>query len=349
MPEDATDDAGRRLRRPPVMADVAVRAGVSHQTVSRVVNGSPAVSEATRQRVVAAMHELRYRPNASAQALKRRRTRTVGVVCSDTTLYGPASTLFGLEAAARAAGYSVRIASLRELDADSVQDALDFLAQQAVDGVAVIAPQRSAVDALAKARPEVPAVVVEGDATGVFATARVDQVLGGRLATQYLIRLGHETVRHLAGPVDWLEAEGREHGWATALRESGRTLPPVLRGDWSPRSGYEAGKLLSGDGDVTAVFVANDQMALGVLRAFREAGVSVPEDVSIVGFDDIPEADFFPPPLTTVRQDFAELGRRCLALLLTAMSDDPDPDAAAVIAPQLVVRQSTAPPRILRS
>jgi DNA-binding LacI/PurR family transcriptional regulator len=330
------------------MADVALRAGVSHQTVSRVVNDNPAVSEATRQRVVAAMRDLNYRPNAAAQALKRRRTRTVGVVCFDTTLYGPASTLFGLEAAARAAGYSVRIASLRELDAESVQDALDFLAQQAVDGVVVIAPQRSAVNALAAARPEVPAVVVEGDATGRFATARVDQALGGRQATQYLLRLGHETVWHLGGPADWLEAEGREEGWAAALRGAGRASPPVLRGDWSPRSGYEAGKLLSGENDLTAVFVANDQMALGVLRAFRDAGVAVPEQVSIVGFDDIPEADFFPPPLTTVRQDFAELGRRCLALLLNAMNDHPDPSEAAVIAPQLVVRQSTAPPRTAR-
>jgi DNA-binding LacI/PurR family transcriptional regulator len=309
-----------------------------------VVNDNPAVKEATRQRVLSAMRELNYRPNASAQALKRRRTNAVGVVCFDTTLYGPASTLFGLEAAARGAGYSVRIASLRELDARSVQDGLDFLTQQGVDGVVVIAPQRSTVDALSGAHPGVPAVVVEGTPGGMFATAGVDQARGARQATDYLLRLGHQTVWHLAGPADWLEADGRREGWAAALTGSGRALPPVLRGDWSPRSGYEAGQLLSGESKMTALFVANDQMALGALRAFREAGVSVPQQVSVVGFDDIPEADFFAPPLTTVRQDFAELGRTCLELLLAVMNESPTPPAPALIVPQLVVRQSTAPP-----
>lgn len=341
--------ARERVRRAPVMADVARRAGVSHQTVSRVLNGHLNVRESTRARVLAAIDELSYRRNSSARALATRRTHVLGVIAFDTTLYGPASTLFGIEQAARGAGYFVSIVSLKAITERSVSQALDHLAEQAVDGLIVIAPQRQAVEALAGLPAELPVVVVEGGHAPDRPVVCVDQEAGATAVTRHLLELGHQTVWHVAGPPDWLEAQARQAAWQAALVDAGAPVPAVLPGDWSPRSGYEAGRTLSTSDEVTAVFVANDQMALGLLRAFREAGIDVPGQVSVAGFDDIPEAAYFYPPLTTVRQDFAEVGRRSIALLLDQLSTG---QAAAVrqVAPaRLIVRASTAPAPTTRS
>jgi DNA-binding LacI/PurR family transcriptional regulator len=333
-----------RERRPPVMADVARIAGVSHQTVSRVLNGHLNVRDSTRARVLAAIDELAYRRNSSARALVTRRTRTLGVIAFDTTLYGPASTLFGIEQAAREAGYFVSIASLKAITERSVDEALDHLAEQAVDGLVVIAPQRQAVAALAGVPADLPVVAVEGGEAPDLPVVCVDQAAGAAAVTRHLLQLGHRTVVHVAGPLEWLEAEARLEAWRAALVEAGAPVPEVLAGDWSPRSGYEAGRQLSTRDDVTAVFVANDQMALGLLRAFQEAGIDVPGQVSVAGFDDIPEAAYFCPPLTTVRQDFAEVGRRSISLLLDQL-DTGRAGAPRVVAPAtLVVRASTAAP-----
>jgi DNA-binding LacI/PurR family transcriptional regulator len=156
------------------------------------------------------------------------------------------------------------------------------------------------------------------------------------------LSLGHETVWHLAGPSDWKEAEERIEGWQTTLRAAGRAIPPLLHGDWTARSGYELGGRLLEIPEATAVLVANDQMALGLLRRLHEAGRNVPRQTSVVGFDDIPEAAYFIPPLTTIRQDFAELGRRCLHALLGRIEGE-DVPARVVVAPELVVRSSTGP------
>jgi DNA-binding LacI/PurR family transcriptional regulator len=268
------------------------------------------------------------------------------VVSFDTTLYGPASTVYGIERAARDAGYFVSIVSLRTIDRAGVSDAIDYLAEQGVDGIVVVAPQRSAASALEDLPPGMPAVAVEGGHAGEVSVVCVDQVEGARLATAHLLELGHETVWHISGPSDWLEAEGRVEGWRTALEAVSREAPEVLGGDWSPRSGYAAGKRLAAmPGKVGAVFAANDQMALGVLRAFTEAGVRVPEQVSIVGFDDIPESEFFSPPLTTIRQDFGAVGRHSIDVLLRRIEG---PGVAGherlVVAPAIVLRASTAPP-----
>ncbi|MEU4872464.1 LacI family DNA-binding transcriptional regulator [Streptomyces sp. NPDC021608] len=332
--------------QPPTMADVARRAGVSHQTVSRVLGDHPNVREATRARVLRAIEEMGYRRNFSARALATRRTRTLGVVASDTTLYGPASTLFALEEAARAEGYLVSTVSLRRLTMESLAEALDHLSEGGVEGVVAIAPQRSAVDALTELRHPFPVVVV-GGGTGVdIPGVGVDQLLGARLATGHLLAAGHRTVWHLAGPEEWQEAADRAAGWRDTLESAGVEPPMLLRGDWSPLSGYRAGQELAGwvGRGLTAVFVANDQMALGVLRALREAGVRTPQDVAVVGFDDIPEAEFFAPPLTTVRQDFSAVGKRGIALLLDLIEGRPAATAPRVaVEPQLVVRASTFP------
>ncbi|MCC5574889.1 LacI family DNA-binding transcriptional regulator [Microtetraspora sp. AC03309] len=326
------------------MADVAREAGVSHQTVSRVLNAHPSVRGETRARVLAAIDKLGYRRNPAARALVTRNSRTFGVVSVDTTLYGPASTVYGIERAARSAGYFVSIVNLTSVDTTGMRDALDFLADQGVDGVIVLAPQRSAAQALTDLPIGIPAVVIEGGQAGDVSVVCVDQVAGGRLATEHLLSLGYETVWHVRGPSDWLEAEGRMAGWRTAIEDAGLEAPEPLAGDWSPHSGYEAGAALAREPDVTAVFVANDQMALGVLRAFSERGIRVPEQVSVVGFDDIPESAFFSPPLTTVRQDFGAVGRRSIEILLRRIEGE-GPGERLVVPPSFVHRNSTARPR----
>ena len=332
-------------RRPAVMADVAQLAGVSHQTVSRVLHDSPHVRSDTRERVLAAIRQLDYRPNSVAQALVTGRSKTLGVVSFDTTLYGPASTLLGIEQAAHDAGYAVSISSLRSLNRGTVLAALQRLRDQGVDGVAVIAPLRAGVDALRHLRADFAVVAVEAGPDASIPVATVDQVAGAAAATRHLLNLGHKTVWHLAGPTDWKEAEERVEGWRSALKAAGVPIPAPLRGDWTARSGYELGRTLLQIPDMTAVFVANDQMALGLLRRLHEAGREVPRDLSVVGFDDIPEAAYFTPPLTTVRQDFTELGRRCLNMLLARIEGEPVPNRV-VVAPELVVRGSTgAAPR----
>jgi DNA-binding LacI/PurR family transcriptional regulator len=331
-------------RRTAVMADVAKLAGVSHQTVSRVINDSTHVRPETKQRVLAAMRQLDYRPNPAARALVTGRSGTLGVVSFDTTLYGPASTLFAIEQAAHAAGYFITIVSLLALDRRSVLGAVERLRVQGVDGILVITPQEGAADALVNLPAGVPLVAVEAGRANSVPLVAVDQFAGAVSATQLLLDLGHETAWHVAGPREFLEAQQRTDGWRATLEAAGAHVPPMLLGDWSPASGYRVGLQLADDPEVTAIFVANDQMALGVLRALHERGREIPGDVSIVGFDDIPEAQYFTPPLTTVRQDFSEMGRSSLRLLLELMQETGQPPQRVTIAPELVVRRSTAPP-----
>ena len=325
------------------MADVGRRAGVSHQTVSRVINDSPHVRPDTRARVLEAMAELGYQPNSVARALVTGRSNTIGVVSFDTTLYGPASTLLAIERAAHEAGYFIIVASLKAMDRPSVADAVERLRRHRVDGIMVIAPQQSAVDALLHPPSNVPMVAVEAGPKGSVPVVAVDQRAGATMATRHLLELRHETVWHLAGPADFLESRERLDGWRRALKRAGAPVPGPVEGDWSPSSGYELGKMLARDKTITAIFVANDQMALGLLRAMNEAGRGVPEDVSVVGFDDIPEAPYFTPPLTTIRQDFDEMGARGLACLLEAIEGRDPVSSRSRVRPDLVVRASTGP------
>jgi DNA-binding LacI/PurR family transcriptional regulator len=340
----ADDTTSTPRRRPAVMSDVARLAGVSHQTVSRVINDSEHVREETRERVLVAMRQLDYRPNSVARALVTGRSKTLGVVSLDTTLYGPASTLFGIEQAAHEAGYFITIVSTRALDRSSVLAAIERLRLQGVDGILVIAPQEAAARALLQVPPGIPLVAVEAGPVDAVPVASVDQFAGAAAATQHLLGLGHVNVWHIAGPADWLEARARVAGWRATLQAAGVVPPDPLIGDWSPSSGYDLGHLLAQRDDVTAIFVANDQMALGVLRALHEAGRAIPGDVSVIGFDDVPEAPFFTPPLTTVRQDFGEMGRRGLRLLLQTMESAGSRPPHLEVTPELIVRASTGPP-----
>jgi DNA-binding LacI/PurR family transcriptional regulator len=325
------------------MADVARLAGVSHQTVSRVLNDHPNVRPRTRESVLAAIRELGYRRNAAARTLVTGRTNTIGVISFGTTLYGPASMLHSIERAAHPK-FSVLIASLPQLDKRSMLAAAERLLDQAVDGIIVIAQLASAVRALTAIAGDVPLVGVGCGLSAPLPSVVIDNPGGAAAATRYLLDLGHHTVHHVAGPTQFLDAEERIDGWQRVLQEAGAQLPRVLHGDWSARSGYEIGHQLADMPGVSAVFSANDQMAIGLLRAFSDRGLRVPDDISLVGFDDIPEAGYFVPPLSTVRQDFTELGRRALHLLVDGILGDQQLQPPLPVAPELIIRASAGPP-----
>jgi DNA-binding LacI/PurR family transcriptional regulator len=336
--------AAGNLSRPPVMADVARLAGVSHQTVSRVLNDHPNVRPLTRDRVLAAIRELAYRPNAAARTLVTRRTHTLGVITADTMLYGPASMLYGFERAAHNA-YFVSVASLPALDRRSMLDAVERFLGQGIEGIIVIATQDTAVAALAHVPPEVPLVAVGCGTRAPVTSVAIDNRVGAATATRYLLGLGHRTVYHLAGPASCLDAKERLDGWREAIHEAGAPEPAVLAGDWSARSGYALGAHLAVEPGLTAIFCGNDAMALGAIGALAERGLRVPEDVSIVGFDDVPEAEYYLPPLTTVRQDFGEVGRRALGTLVDRMSGVIPAGRRVRVAPEMIVRASAAGPQ----
>lgn len=323
------------------MRDVAARAGVSRQTVSRVLNDHPDVAAETGDRVRAAMAELGYRMNNAARALGTRRSRTLGVLASDALQYGPSRSLAALEASAREAGYWVSAAFADAADAAAVVAAVDHLVVQGVEGIVVVAPHAQTLEALGGLRIEVPVVTLHSAGLGA-AGLSVDQVAGARLAVGALADAGHTRIAHLAGPADWLEAESRADGFAAELAARGLTPGPVIAGDWSAGSGYAAVDAVR-DAGATAVFAANDQMALGLLSALHAAGLAVPGDVSVVGFDDTPDAAFYWPALTTVRQDFDELARRAVAAAIGGT--DAAASALPPVAPVLVPRASIAPPR----
>jgi DNA-binding LacI/PurR family transcriptional regulator len=299
------------------------------------------------------MDELQYRPNRAARALVKGRSRTIGVLSASSSEYGPASSIAAIQDAARAEGYYVSTANLNSVDRESIADAINHLMYLAVEGIVVIAPQVRVFDALEEMSLDVPLVTLQSTGRLGGRALSVDQIAGARLATRHLIELGHRHIYHLAGPQDWIEAEARMRGF---LEEMGAmdvpTTAPIL-GDWTADFGFFAGRELLRMRDFTAIFSSNDQMALGLMHAIREAGLDVPRDISIVGFDDIPEAAHFWPPLTTVRQDFPELGRRCIELLLGDLGGagygNGDGGRAGtadprIIQPELIVRASTAPP-----
>ncbi|MCZ2403118.1 LacI family DNA-binding transcriptional regulator [Paenarthrobacter sp. Z7-10] len=333
----------KSIGRAPRLEDVAKRAGVSHQTVSRVINNHPSVSAVTLAKVEAAISELDYRLNSAARSLVTRRSQTIGVLGSELAQYGPASTLLGVEKAARDAGYFVSIAALRSVSRRAIFDAIRHLMVQAVDGIVVILPHSETLLSLTELKPGVPVVAVGSLGNAAVSGAMVNQKRGAQLAVEHLIEQGHRRIGHIAGPLDWIDGAARAEGWSSALLSAGLEDDLLIKGDWSANSGYEIGRRLVVERSATAIFVGNDQMALGLLCALNEFGVRVPQDISVVGFDDQPESGFFTPPLTTVCQDFEELGQRCMDLVLTAI-EDPGATGSVIVEPRLVIRRSTSAP-----
>jgi len=326
------------------MADVAREAGVSGQTVSRVANGHTNVDAETRARVTAAMQSLGYRPNSAARALRSGRFRSIGVIMFTLSTVGNMRTLEGIATAAAAAGYSITLMSVAHKTPDEVATAFNRLSEQAVDGVIIVIEAHLINESTFELPSGLPVVVVDSTASDRFPVVDTDQGEGARLATGHLLDLGHPTVHHISGPPESYSAERRRDAWAATLRERGADVPPVLVGDWTTESGYELGLELARDASVTAIFAGNDQMALGLLRALHEVGRAVPDDVSVVGFDDMEESSSFWPPLTTVRQFFGTVGRRSVEALLEQVEGG-DADHDLLVGTELVVRSSTAPPR----
>lgn len=336
---------GRRPRVP-VMMDVARLAGVSHQTVSRVVNAHANVRAETRQRVLDAMRQLNYQPNSAARTLVTRRSNTIGIVTVDSTLFGPASMVYGIEQAARSAGYFVSVASINTLTQRAVREAVSRLEEQSVEGIVGVVPHDEAVHALVAVPSGVITVAVGVGSGAAVPFVGVDNVSGAAVATRHLLAQGHRTVHHIGGPVGYPDARERRLGWRRALVEAGAPTPDALTGDWSARSGYELGRVLAADRSVTAVFCGNDQMALGLLRALFEAGRRIPDDVGVVGFDDVPEAAYMIPPLSTVKQDFTEMGRLSIDLFVRMIGDRKERERGAepvriLLTPTLIPRESS--------
>lgn len=327
--------------RRPVMADVARLAGVSHQTVSRVINGSASIRPSTRERVQRAIADLGYHPNTAARALVTRRSKTIGIIGSNTALYGPASIQFSIQDAARTEGYFTSLVTLGAVTHDELRAALAYLSRQSVEAIVMIVTQQEALAVVRSEATTIPLIVVEGELSGRGLSVGVDQMEGARLATQHLVDLGHRDIIHVSGPLTWTEARARRAGYVEVMHAARLQVRADLEGDWSPARGYAIGRELVKRNDFSAVFVANDQMAIGILHAFAQAGIAVPDDVSLIGFDDVPEAAYLNPALSTVRQDFHAVGQRAIELL-TAVLDGVS-TTTPLLAPELVVRDSTRP------
>lgn len=328
------------------MREVARLAGVSHMTVSRVLNNSPSLRPETRQRVEDTIAKLGYKPNTLARSLAVGRSRQIGLLIHAYSEYGPMSMLRSMYAAARDSGYVPISYMIEEGNTQELEEGLDVLVSRRADGVALITPRSAALDFLKTADlptaslliTSAPAENLEGcDATRVC----IDQVAGGRLAVKHLIQRGHQVIAHLAGPQDWFDAQARLLAWNQCMDEAGLVKPPVVFGDWSADSGYAAADAISQIPGVTAVFAANDQMALGLMHGLLNRGYRIPHDISIIGFDGQPDSEHFYPPLTTVKQDFDALGELGMKTLLEKLADDePDEKRPMAVEPRLIVRSS---------
>lgn len=333
----------------PTIRDVAVRAGVSRQTVSRVINGKPEVSPQTRLRVLGVIEELGYRPSAVARSMATGRTCLLGCISHNLVDYTFACMIENAQAEARRLGYFVLTGSAPALD--DVEPLLEEMLNRHVDGLIVINPHaddryRFFLPLLKRGLPV--AYLNDRPREEAVSCVRCDDLDGGYQATRYLIGLGHRAIATILGPMREVCTIDRLAGYRQALAEAGLGMDPALivDGDWSPESGYRAVQhLLEAHRTFTAIFAQNDRMAIGAIRALQEAGLEVPEDVSVIGFDDIPLAAYCHPPLTTLYQPMEECGRRAVRLLVETIRNPSRPPEQVLLRARLVERGSCAPPR----
>lgn len=328
----------------PNIRQVAQLAGVSHMTVSRVLNDYPYIKEATRRRVLEVIEELDYRPNMAARALATQRSQRIGVLVESAVEFGPTSTLRAVESAARLAGYSVSAIALRGGDEITPQEAVDNLTTQGIDALCVVAPRSSSIAALRKISIGIPVLVVKPDQDPTFLTVSVDQQEGTALAVDHLVSLGHRDILHLAGPLDWLDARARERAFHARAKAWGIRERPIVVGDWTADFAYDFAKGIQRLPDYTAIFAGNDDMAVGLIHGLADRGFSVPDDISVVGFDDVPLSAHVLPPLTTIRQNFHALGVSAVDMLRAAIEKREIPRVTRIPA-ELLVRSSTSAPR----
>lgn len=337
------------------MADVAARAGVSHQTVSRVLNNPERVKSSTRERVQQVIEELGYRRNRAARALATARTSTIGILTVGNAHFGPSSTVLAIESAARSRGYFVSVSSLESANDSAAQAALGQLVDQGVDGIIVVAPLVAVADLVERAALLIPVVVAAANPqaapTGMLRYVCVDQCAGARLAVEHLIELGHRRIAHVSGPGTWIDAAQRLAEFRRIMDQPELESLEYPADGWAAADGYDVGlkraeQILSGNGP-TAIFAANDYIAQGLLRAFWERGIRVPQDISVIGFDDVESSAFFVPSISTIRQPFGLLGQAAMEALAEVQSGRAPAQGRfeAVLEPKLIVRGSCAPPR----
>ena len=323
--------------------DVAARCDVSYQTVSRVVNGSPLVAEKTRARVLQAIAELNYRPNLAARRLATQRSSLIGMIGSHMTYYGPAQVMVSIEETAKRQGYNLIFAGVENSRESELLTAIDDLCEHQVDGLVIGVRFERWVAAVRKHCRDVPFVSVGNRLLREIPAVVIDQSYGVQLATRHLLRLGHQRIACITGPPDWPAAKERYRAWAKTIKKAGLEPGPQVEGDWSTESGYRAAKELisSGSRRFTAIVACNDHMALGALRALHASKIRVPDQISIAGYDDLPESRFFEPPLTTVHHDFVAEGASCVNMLLQMIKRETIDTTVQVLRPELVVREST--------
>ncbi len=323
--------------------DVADRSGVSYQTVSRVINDHPSVADQTRERVLQAIRELNYRPNRAARSLVTNRSDTIAVISFGTTFYGPGQMVSNITRHAKNNGYRVSPSSVEQLERDEVKAAFDDLHEHLIDGVIMVAPIMT--DFMPEIRDlvgNIPFIQIDTKRQPNIASVVIEQFYGAKLAVEHLIELGHRQIAEISGPMNWYDAITRHQSWAETMAKHNLPYEMTVEGNWSSESGYEAVQTLLDEGaEFTGLVVANDQMALGAIAAFNERGLRIPEDISIVGFDNIPESAYFLPSLTTVHQDFEALGEQAVKYIVSLINNPKTPIRQHVLYPELVVRDST--------
>jgi len=333
---------GSSRSRAATIYDVAKAAGVSHQTVSRYLKGFEGIRPDTRERVEKALGELGYRPNLTARSLKSGESHRIGALTHEIAHVGPARIVEGASAAAREAGYVLDIVSLDTRNPSAIEESLALITQHNLAGVLALGVTDEMTRAFEATAFRVPAYVaaesdgLTDDPRGELSRVGVPALIG------HLAELGHRRFVHLAGPLEWSASRNRVLAYESAIERLGLQSVAIYPGDWSARSGYRALADLSVIPDATAFVAANDQMAIGAMLALKEAGLRIPDDVSVVGIDDIPEAAYLDPPLTTVRNDFDGQGRAAVHRLL-ALIEGIDHEPAPTQKPLLVIRKSSGP------
>lgn len=343
--ERITPRSRRRRRRVPVVTihDVAARAGVSVATVSRVLNGKELVREETSRQVLAVAKSLRYVPNVAARSLSIRRSQTIGIVLPDVHGEFFSEVIRGIDVAARRAGYHILVSGSHS-DAGEMLEVLETMHGR-VDGLVIMAPDVALASLREPLAPDLPLVLLNSR-NGSLDSITIDNFGGARTMMRHLAELGHARIAFIKGPAQNGDARDRLRGYRHAMRGLGSAFE--FDGDFTEESGYEAAKLIAKRRPrPTAIFAANDSMAIGALSALTDLGVDVPRAMSVAGFDDIPIARYVAPPLTTIRVDIAELGRRAFALLLGALgAEGKATHRQECIGTTLVVRKSSASPRV---
>lgn len=331
-----------KIKKPNIY-DVANLAGVSHQTVSRVINDGPHTKAETRARVERAMSDLSYVPNAAARALVTARSKMIGMVVADEIFFGPAGMLHSLKNEIRLADYFAISCSVDGSSSESMVEGIKHLRKLGLEAIVVTTPQFDYSETVRQMLPNIPALFIDSKSGEGQLSISLDNFAGTRLATEHLIGLGHKNILHISGPSTWQDAKPRVRGYESAMLAAGLT-PNVISADWLIETGYAIGLKLDLDASqTTAIVAANDHLALGLMKAFHERSIAVPDRVSIVGFDDIPEAAYLAPPLTTLRPDFDQLGKLAVGLILGSISQSETVDNKTLY-PELIIRNSTAAP-----